>query len=68
MDRVIRDVGEANAKLIFEEAEHMALATIDWIYRDIEDQSHATCEEIHTVKKCLQVMQLVHELRMVHKM
>lgn len=35
MDRVIRDVGMANA-------------TIDWIYRDIEDQSHATCEEMFT--------------------
>ena len=68
MDRVIRDIGMANAKITFDEAEHMAIATIDWIYRDIEDQSHATCEEIHTVKKCLQVLQLVHELKLEHKM
>lgn len=42
MDRVIRDVGMANA-------------TIDRIYRD-------------TVKKCLQVLKLVHELKLEHKM
>lgn len=29
MDRVIRDVGMANAKVTFDEAEHMAIATID---------------------------------------
>ena len=64
----IRDADTGILPVLLKEAEHMAIATIDWIYRDIEDQSHATCEEIHTVKKCLQVLKLVHELKLEHKM
>lgn len=36
--------------------------------RYIKHNIYATCEEIHTVKKCLQVLKLVHELKLEHKM
>lgn len=48
---------------VLQEAERAAIATIDYIYQDIHDDSHATCEEIHTIKKSLQCLTLIHQLK-----
>ena len=53
--------------LAIEESERIALATIDHIYQDIEDDSHATEEEVHTIKKCLEILHNVHDLRQLSK-
>ena len=45
-----------------------ALTTINHIYQDIEDDSHATEEEVHTIKKCLEILHCVHDLRHLSKM
>lgn len=54
--------------LAIEKAERIALATIDHIYQDIEDDSHATEEEVHTINKCLEILHKVHDLRHLSKM
>lgn len=54
--------------LAIEESERIALATIDYIYQDIEDDSHATEEEVHTIKKCLEILRNIHDLRHLSKM
>ena len=67
----MKRVSEYNSScfsLAMEESERIALATIDHIYQDIEDDSHATEEEVHTIKKCLEILRNVHDLRHLSKM
>ena len=67
----MKSVSEYNSScfsLAMEESERIALATIDHIYQDIEDDSHATEEEVHTVKKCLEILHITHDLRHLSKM
>lgn len=54
--------------MTLEEAEKMAIATINHVYEDIAEDSHATCEEIHMVKKSLECLHLIHELKHESKM
>lgn len=64
----IRDADTGILPVLLKEAEHMAISTIDWIYRNNQEEEHLTCEEMHNVKKSLQVLCLVHELKQAHKM
>lgn len=64
----ISDYSSACLSLAMEESERVALATINHIYQDIEDDSHATEEEVHTIKKCLEILRNVHDLRHLSKM
>lgn len=67
----MKSVSEYNSScfsLAMEESERIALATIDHTYQDIEDDSHATEEEVHTIKKCLEILRNVHDLRHLSKM
>lgn len=52
---------------VLQEAERAAIATIDYVYQDIHDESHATCEEIHAIKKSLQCLLLIHQLKQIAK-
>lgn len=64
----ISDYSSACLSLAMEESERVALATINHIYQDIEDDSHATEEEVHTINKCLEILHNVHDLRHLSKM
>ena len=64
----ISDYSSACLPLAMEESERVALATIDHIYQDISEDSHATEEEVHTIKKCLEILHCVHDLRHLSKM
>ena len=64
----ISDYSSACLSLAMEESERIALATINHIYQDIEDDSHATEEEVHTINKCLEILHNVHDLRHLSKM
>lgn len=64
----ISDYSSACLSLAMEESERVALATINHIYQDIEDDSHATEEEVHTINKCLEILHKVHDLRHLSKM
>lgn len=64
----ISEYSSACLSLAMEESERVALATINHIYQDIEDDSHATEEEVHTINKCLEILHNVHDLRHLSKM
>ena len=64
----ISEYSSACLSLAMEESERVALATINHIYQDIEDDSHATEEEVHTIKKCLEILHCVDDLRHLSKM
>ena len=63
----MKNISEYNStclSLAMEESERIALATINHIYQDIEDDSHATEEEVHIIE----ILHCVHDLRHLSKM
>lgn len=49
-------------------ANGVGIPALDHIYQDISEDSHATEEEVHTIKKCLEILHNVHDLRHLSKM
>ena len=64
----ISEYSSACLSLAMEESERIALATINHIYQDISEDSHATEEEVHIINKCLEILHKVHDLRHLSKM
>ena len=48
--------------MIKEQACKIAMATIHSVYEEIHDEEEVDCEEMHKVKKAVQVLEMIHRM------
>lgn len=48
--------------MVKEQACKIAMATIHSVYEDIHDDEEVSCEDMHKVKKAMQVLEIAHKM------
>lgn len=59
----MKDISEytkSDLDMVEEQACKIAMATIHSVYEDIHDEEEVSCEDIHKVKKAVQILDMLH--------